>query len=546
MKNFRFSGTVNEKVRDGYSLRSSVLGRLAVCVTAALTFLVGHVNSARGSSPDRTLVPPASQIVDLNGGVWTIGAGNTILLNGTGAGGRSGTIIFCRKNAIYVYGTDSQWYQLAGDPTNVYWNYVAYNPVTAPQAPTIRLAAPISGQTYVAPASVTLSAVAAAQNSGGSVSSVAFHHGSVLLGTVTSSPYSVTWDNVGAGDYTVTATVTDNLGLTATGTVNITVTAAGPPAPGTFTMQPLTQKSLSTYHIGNSVCSDFIAWWPSLAAAYQRSIGGTFQFGQHFRSATALTNMYANPTLPGTQSFLATGLGDNRWWNVGQPGFVPWTKVLPNNRFDVVTLQPWQDDSKATLQGDTDAINALIKITQSLSSNASTRFYVYAPWGDCIYDDLTNWANRYTTPTADTPGTLSVATRGYQRAVVRSVRKTNPQVGLIPAGEVLLALDVAMRAGRFQQFSSIQDLHRDIIHLNWVGQLAAAYTVYATIFQKSPVGLPNVVGDSKASTNNCIAPFTAPTSISAADLLLMQQIVWATVTSPELQFYTGVNGLPSR
>jgi len=68
-----------------------------------------------GASADGTTVPTtASQIVDNSGAVWTIGAGNAILRNGAPAGGGYGTKILWKSGAIYVYGTDSNWYQWTG------------------------------------------------------------------------------------------------------------------------------------------------------------------------------------------------------------------------------------------------------------------------------------------------------------------------------------------------------------------------------------------------------------------------------------------------
>ncbi|MEA1157660.1 Ig-like domain-containing protein, partial [Klebsiella pneumoniae] len=53
-------------------------------------------------------------------------------------------------------------------------------------APTVSLTAPLNGASYVAPASVTLSANAA--DSDGSISKVEFLQGSTVLATVTSAP----------------------------------------------------------------------------------------------------------------------------------------------------------------------------------------------------------------------------------------------------------------------------------------------------------------------------------------------------------------------
>jgi len=67
-----------------------------------------------GASPDGTTVPPASQIVDNEGAVWTIGSGQAILRNGVQAAFGLGSEILWRNATIYVFGTDSNWWQWTG------------------------------------------------------------------------------------------------------------------------------------------------------------------------------------------------------------------------------------------------------------------------------------------------------------------------------------------------------------------------------------------------------------------------------------------------
>ena len=67
-----------------------------------------------GASPDGTTVPPASQIVDNEGAVWTIGSGQAILRNGVQAAFGLGSEILWKNATIYVFGTDSNWWQWNG------------------------------------------------------------------------------------------------------------------------------------------------------------------------------------------------------------------------------------------------------------------------------------------------------------------------------------------------------------------------------------------------------------------------------------------------
>lgn len=65
-------------------------------------------------SPNNTRVPPATQIVDSAGAVWTRAANGAILRNGVqAAGGFGSQILYCSR-IIYVFGTDSQWWRWNG------------------------------------------------------------------------------------------------------------------------------------------------------------------------------------------------------------------------------------------------------------------------------------------------------------------------------------------------------------------------------------------------------------------------------------------------
>ena len=86
--------------------------------------------------------------------------------------------------------------------------------------PTVSINSPANNASFTAPANIAITATAA--DADGTVSKVDFYNGSVLLGTVTSAPYSFNWNNVNAGTYVLTANATDNSGAT-TASVPITV-----------------------------------------------------------------------------------------------------------------------------------------------------------------------------------------------------------------------------------------------------------------------------------------------------------------------------------
>lgn len=103
--------------------------------------------------------------------------------------------------------------------------------VAANVPPTVTIASPAEGDTFTAPASITLTATAA--DTDGSVVSVAYFANGTLVGTGTSQPFSVPWAGVAAGTYTITAVATDNIGAVAT-SPSVSVTVA--PDPGRMNM----------------------------------------------------------------------------------------------------------------------------------------------------------------------------------------------------------------------------------------------------------------------------------------------------------------------
>ena len=97
--------------------------------------------------------------------------------------------------------------------------------VNAPnQMPTVSITAPANNAAFTAPASITITANAA--DSDGSISKVEFYNGSTLLSTSTSSPYTYSWTNVAAGNYSLTAKAYDNVqAVTTSSAISVKVNA---------------------------------------------------------------------------------------------------------------------------------------------------------------------------------------------------------------------------------------------------------------------------------------------------------------------------------
>jgi hypothetical protein len=83
---------------------------------------------------------------------------------------------------------------------------------TSNVAPQITLTSPVNNASFAIGSSITLSANAT--DTDGTISKVEFYRGATLLGQDNTSPYNLTWTNVLAGNYSITAKATDNAGAT--------------------------------------------------------------------------------------------------------------------------------------------------------------------------------------------------------------------------------------------------------------------------------------------------------------------------------------------
>lgn len=104
------------------------------------------------------------------------------------------------------------------------WNENFYGSIE--NSITVSLTSPTQGQTFVAPATISLSADAT--TSQGTIAKVEFFRGSTLIGTDTTAPYEFSWASVPVGTYSnIYARATDSNGASRdSGSVTVTVQAA--------------------------------------------------------------------------------------------------------------------------------------------------------------------------------------------------------------------------------------------------------------------------------------------------------------------------------
>jgi hypothetical protein len=170
------------------------------------------VLSATASDPDGTV----SKVNFYRGGTTLIGAG--VLSSGVWT--YTWASVPAGSYSLTAVATDNAG--ATGTSNAVSVNVVANN------APTVTISNPTNGAVFTAPAIGTIAATAS--DSDGTVATVDFYDGSVLLGTVTgngtaSLSASQAFSNLSLGAHTIKAVATDNQGATGTATVNVKVTS---------------------------------------------------------------------------------------------------------------------------------------------------------------------------------------------------------------------------------------------------------------------------------------------------------------------------------
>lgn len=160
---------------------------------------------------------------------------------------------------------------------------------------------------------------------------------------------------------------------------------------------------------------------------------------------------------------------------------------------------------------------------EAVAGNPDIQLFLYESWH--ALDDQPEWLGRF-------PGDLD---RMWSQLLWSAARASGHPVWLIPAGQVMAAVvreaeaqGIAELTSREQLFNRNPDGTLDPIHPNDLGVYLVALTHYATLYGKSPVGLPNQLLRADGS------PADAP---SAELARRMQDIAWQVVSS---QKWTGL------
>lgn len=254
-------------------------------------------------------------------------------------------------------------------------------------------------------------------------------------------------------------------------------------------------EAIDVYHVGNSLTWDGS---PSRVEDFAESRGYSHTHGHHIRCSWSLTRMLSDPT---NTCVTPTAFGT----------FEP---ALSQSTWDAVTLQP-HTNSGTTLKSETDAILSMISTAQSYAGNADTKFYIYAGW-TTRNTLLSGWTTE-SDITDDTP--MHRRRDVYEELYRRVTSATDAEVYMIPVGEIVYEIALAIEEGQFEDIDAFGELYRDDIHMSYgLGRYTAAAATFSTLY-----------GDNLAGIGT--SAFSAPTVEG------VNQIVWEQIAG---NTYTGV------
>lgn len=236
--------TIQKKTEMAYQQCGGImiweLSQDATGTNSLLTAIDSKLKSLRGTvnqAPTVSITSPA------NGASFTAPASITISANAADADGSIARVEFYNGSTLIAsdntspysiswsnvaagsYTLTARAFDNAGASTTSAAVSITVRTATTNQPPTVSITSPSNGASFTAPASITISANAA--DADGSIARVEFYHGSTLIASDNTSPYSISWSSVAAGSYTLTARAFDNAGASTTSAaVSITVTSS--------------------------------------------------------------------------------------------------------------------------------------------------------------------------------------------------------------------------------------------------------------------------------------------------------------------------------
>ncbi|MBK6578423.1 MAG: hypothetical protein IPG17_19955 [Sandaracinaceae bacterium] len=210
----------------------------------------------------------------------------------------------------------------------------------------------------------------------------------------------------------------------------------------------------------------------------------------------------------------AIGIGANLAWQWEHPeraeGHNPRT-TLAAEPFDVLVMTE-AIPLASQIAGADSSGNFGRFLALAHAQNPNVQAYLYETWD---YLTVSNWRAQLDSD------------RALWASIITDVNAAHPgrDVLLIPGGRAMAALHDRIEAGQVPGITNLRDLFTDDVHLTNTGWYFIAMVQYATIFRRSPVGLP-------AATTNRFGEAIPPPP--AAAVPVMQEVAWQVVLGDPL------------
>ncbi|HEV7684742.1 MAG TPA: Ig-like domain-containing protein, partial [Pyrinomonadaceae bacterium] len=235
-----YSFTWNDVPSGTYALTARAIDNVGMVVTSAPVALVVNAlpSVELAVQPSTGSVPPGSDVLLTTNAQDSDGIVSRVdFYRGTTLIGTVTTFPFVYSWTNVPAGSHS----LTAKATDNRGGVTTSTPVmlVANSAPTVSISSPLNQAVFAEDSNLTINA--AASDADGTVSKVEFYEGSTLLGTDTSSPFAITWANVAAGTYLLTAKATDNVGAVA---ISPAITVVSNGLPTVSITSPISNTSL--------------------------------------------------------------------------------------------------------------------------------------------------------------------------------------------------------------------------------------------------------------------------------------------------------------
>lgn len=251
---------------------------------------------------------------------------------------------------------------------------------------------------------------------------------------------------------------------------------------------------LKIYHLGHSLVGR------DMPAMLQQLAGADHGYASQLGWGTSIAQHLAGPAQ--VQGFDTEN---------DHPHHLPLQDALADPSFDILVMTESVDLRDAIIyQNSPDAVARLVSAARA--ANPALGIALYETWHSL---DQGDWLGRIAGDRA----------RMWEPALLApAVQAGGVPVRVIPAGTVMAALVGELEAEGTTGFTR-RDLFSDDIHLNDIGAYLVALTHYASLYGRSPEGLPHQLRRADGS------PADAPSPELAAR---MQRVVWQVVSGSPL------------